>query len=278
MHGLTKHDGDLIAFVELCFLTHRQGGIMSHRPIALITGASRTIGIGAAIARALAQSGWDVAITFWRPYDAAMPWRSDPAEVQSLRTELERAGARTTAIEADLSQPEAAAHIFETVERDLGMVTALVMSHCHAVDSDLLTTSIESFDFHFAVNARATWLLVREFGRRFRGEHGAGRIIAITSDHTAGNLPYGASKGAMDRIVLAAAKEFRSQGITANVINPGATDTGWMSEELMAEVKRTTLLGRVGLPQDCAHLVNFLCSPEGGWINAQLLYSNGGLQ
>ncbi len=251
---------------------------MSHRPVALVTGASRTIGIGAAIARTLAHSGWDVAITFWRPYDAAMPWRSDPAEVQSLRAELERAGARTTAIEADLSQPDAPAHIFETVERDLGMVTALIMSHCHSVDSDILTTSIESFDLHFAVNARATWLLVREFGRRFRGAHGAGRIISITSDHTAGNLPYGASKGAMDRIVLAAAKEFRAQGITANVINPGATDTGWMSEELMAEIKRTTLLGRVGLPQDCANLVNFLCSPEGGWINAQLLYSDGGLQ
>lgn len=101
------------------------------------------------------------------------------------------------------------------------------------------------------------------------------RIISITSDHTAGNLPYGASKGAMDRIVLAAAWEFRSQGITANVINPGATDTGWMSKELVVEVRRMTLSGRVGLPQDCANLVKFLCSPDGGWINAQLLCSNG---
>jgi 3-oxoacyl-[acyl-carrier protein] reductase len=120
--------------------------------------------------------------------------------------------------------------------------------------------------------------LVREFGRRFRGAPGTGRIIAITSDHTAGNLPYGASKGALDRIVLAAAHEFRSLGVTANVINPGATDTGWMSEELMADVRRITLAGRVGLPQDCANLVRFLCTAEGGWINAQLLYSNGGLQ
>jgi 3-oxoacyl-[acyl-carrier protein] reductase len=82
----------------------------------------------------------------------------------------------------------------------------------------------------------------------------------------------------MDRIVLAAAWEFRSQGITANVINPGATDTGWMSEELTAEVSRKTLSGQVGRPQDCANLVKFLCSSDGGWINAQLLYSNGGLQ
>ncbi len=251
---------------------------MSQRPIALITGASRTTGIGASIARALAQSGWDVALTFWRPYDASMPWRSDPDEIQLLRAELESFGARTTAIETDLSLTDSASHVFETAERDLGPITALVMSHCHSVDSDILTTSVESFDLHFAVNARATWLLVREFGRRFCSEPGTGRIIAITSDHTAGNLPYGASKGAMDRIVLAAAWEFRSRGITANVINPGATDTGWMSEELMANVKRITLSGRVGLPEDCANLVKFLCSKDGGWINAQLLYSNGGIQ
>ena len=251
---------------------------MSHRPVALVTGASRSVGIGAAIALALAQSGWDVAITFWRPYDSSMPWGSDPEEVQSLCASLESRGARATAIEADLSQTGSAEYIFDAVERDLGPVTSLVMAHCYSVDSDILTTYVESFDRHFAINARATWLLVRELGRRFRGEHGTGRIIALTSDHTAGNLPYGASKGALDRIVLAAASEFRALGVTANVINPGATDTGWMSQELMADVRRWTLLGRVGMPQDCANLVRFLCSPEGGWINGQLLYSNGGIQ
>jgi 3-oxoacyl-[acyl-carrier protein] reductase len=251
---------------------------MSHRPIALVTGASRTIGIGAASALALAQSGWDVAITFWRAYDASMPWGSEPEEVQLLRAQLENAGARTAAVEVDLSSTDAAENIFDAVERDLGQISALVMAHCHSVDSDILTTSVESFDRHFAVNARATWLLVREFGRRFRGDYGSGRIIAITSDHTAGNLPYGASKGAMDRIVLAAAREFKALGVTANVINPGATDTGWMSEELKEEVRSSVPLGRIGLPQDCANLVGFLCSQEGGWINAQLLYSNGGIQ
>lgn len=249
---------------------------MVQRPVAIITGASRTVGIGASIALALAQAGWDVAITFWRPYDASMPWGSEPDEVQLLRANMEKFGGRTMAIEADLSLTESATQIFASVERELGPITALIMAHCHSVDSDILTTSVESFDLHFAVNARATWLLVREFGRRFCGERGSGRIISITSDHTAGNLPYGASKGAMDRIVLAAAREFRKKGITANVINPGATDTGWMSAELLEEVEEKTLLGRVGLPQDCANLVAFLCSKEGGWVNGQLILSNGG--
>ncbi len=251
---------------------------MSQRPIVLVTGASRNIGIGSSIAKELAQSGWDVALTYWQPYDKSMPWGSDPKEVQSLCHKLDQFGVRSTAIEVDLSLADSAVQVFDIIERDLGAVTAMVMAHCHSVDSDILSTSVESFDLHFAVNARATWLLVREFGKQFQGEFGSGRIIAITSDHTAGNLPYGASKGAMDRIVLASAQEFRSLGITANVINPGATDTGWMSAALKTDVQSITLLNRVGMPQDCANLVKFLCSKEGGWINGQLLYSNGGLQ
>ncbi len=247
------------------------------RPVALVTGASRSIGIGAAIATILAQSGWDVAITYWRPYDAEMPWGSVPTEVESLCARMQTYGARTLAIEADLSLVETPDNLFATVQHQLGPITALIMSHTYSVDSDILNTTIESFDHHFAINARATWLLVRAFGQSFRGEFGRGRIIALTSDHTAHNLPYGASKGALDRIVLAAATEFRALGLTANVINPGATDTGWMSADQLAQEKERVLLGRVGLPQDCANLVQFLCSPAGGWINGQLLYSNGGI-
>jgi 3-oxoacyl-[acyl-carrier protein] reductase len=244
------------------------------RSVALVTGASRRIGIGAAIAQRLAQSGWNIATTFWRGYDATMPWGSNPADVIWLQEQLTTLGAKTTAIEADLSRVETPAQLFDQVERQLGPVSALIMSHCQSVDSNILNTTVESFDLHFAVNARATWLLLREFGLRFRGEQG--RIIALTSDHVVENLPYGASKGALDRIVLAATHEFKHLGITANVINPGATDTGWMGDELKEMVKANTPGGRVGLPSDCANLVAFLCSPEGGWINGQLLYSNGG--
>jgi 3-oxoacyl-[acyl-carrier protein] reductase len=244
--------------------------------VALVTGAGRLVGIGAAVARGLAGDGFDVALTHWSPYDARMPWGTSPDDVVELAAALGAAGARTVSVEADLGRPEAAGEIFERVEAALGPVGALVMCHCESVDSGLLETSLESFDRHFDINARATWLLVAEFGRRFRGPAGTGRIVAMTSDHVVGNLPYGASKAALDRIVLAAAHELAHLGVTANVINPGATDTGWMSPEVEAAALGATPLGRLGQPGDAANLVSFLCSAEGGWVNGQLLRSNGG--
>ena len=246
------------------------------RPVALVTGVGRSVNIGAAIAAELAGSGWDIAFTYWTAYDERMPWHVEPGAAGAVAETLAGRGAATAAISADLSGPDAPAQIFDTAEEQLGPVTALIMCHCESVDSGLLDTSVDSFDRHFAVNTRATWLLIREFGLRFRGTPGAGRIIFMTSDHTVGNLPYGASKGAADRIVLASAHELADRGVTANVITPGPVDTGWMTPDIRAAGIRQTPLGRVGEPADVAHLVSFLCSPEGGWINAQLLYSNGG--
>ncbi|MFF9636410.1 SDR family oxidoreductase [Streptomyces bacillaris] len=250
----------------------------SPRPVALITGVGRSIGIGAGIARQLAASGWDVAFTYWTPYDLRMEWGAEDGAAASIAEELAGAGARTAAIEADLTDPDTPARIFDEAEQRLGPVTALVLSHAESVDSGLLDTTVEAFDRHFAVNARASWLLIREYGLRFRGEPDAatGRIVALTSDHTVGNLPYGASKGALDRITLAAAHELAHLGVTANVINPGPVDTGWMTDELRTSLTRGTPLGRLGTPQDTAHLVDFLCSPQGQWVNGQLLKSNGG--
>ncbi|MFW3461267.1 SDR family oxidoreductase [Streptomyces microflavus] len=254
------------------------------RPVALITGVGRSIGIGAGIARQLAASGWDIAFTYWTPYDRRMEWGAEDGAAAAIAKELEDAGARTAAIEADLTGPDAPTRIFDEAEQRLGPVTALVLSHAESVDSGLLDTTVEAFDRHFAVNTRASWLLIREYGLRFRGEPGGGtgagggtgRIVALTSDHTVGNLPYGASKGALDRITLAAAHELAHLGVTANVINPGPVDTGWMDDELREALAQGTPLGRLGTPRDTAHLVDFLCSPQGQWVNGQLLKSNGG--
>jgi len=247
------------------------------RPVALVTGVGRKAGIGAALATRLATQDFDVAVTYWSAYDDRMPWPNPPGDVDEVCAAIRAAGGRALALADDLADVEAPRRIFDAVEADLGPVTALVLSHAESVDSGLRDTTVESWDRHFAVNARAAWLLVREFAERFRGPAGRGRIVALTSDHTAFNLPYGASKGALDRVVLAAARELAGRGITANVVNPGPNDTGWMSDELKARVVDETPLGRLGRPTDTAALVGFLCSPEGEWVNGQLLHSDGGL-
>ena len=236
-------------------------------PLALVTGVSRAVGIGSAIAARLTADGWRVAAAGWRAYDERMPWGAD-GEGPPFHSWHE----------VDLEDPEAAAGLVPSVVEQSGPVTALVLCHCESVDSDIASTTVESFDRHMAVNARATWQLIQSYAAQFPGPAGSGRILSITSDHTAGNLPYGASKGAMDRIVLAAAVELAGLGVTANVINPGGTDTGWMSADIEAAVLERNLQPRVGLPSDVANLASFLCSEQGQWINAQLLYSDGGLR
>ncbi|MCP3989264.1 MAG: SDR family oxidoreductase [Actinomycetia bacterium] len=232
----------------------------------MVTGVSRQVGIGHAVAQRLTADGFRVAAAGWRHYDERMSWGADP----SLP---ELAG---PFYEVDFEDPGATSALVSTVNKDLGPIGALVLCHCESVDSDIRTTTIESFDRHMAVNARATWLLIQSFAEQLDGPHGSARIVSITSDHTAGNLPYGASKGAMDRIVIAAATELAAFGLTANVINPGATDTGWMSPEIEKHVLEMNLQSRMGVPADVANLVSFLCSPQGQWINGQLLYSDGG--
>ncbi|WP_431245268.1 SDR family oxidoreductase [Leifsonia xyli] len=249
----------------------------SSRPVMFVTGASRPESIGAAIARNQASLGWDVAFAFWDDYDASMPWGAHERAHDAFADELRALGARALPVAVDLSHPESPAFALERIRAALGPVQALVASHAHSVDSGLLDTSVEAFDAHFAVNTRGTWLLIKAFAEQFpSAASGLGRIVALTSDHTAHNVPYGASKGALDRIVKAAAVELAHLGITANLINPGPIDTGWMTPDLAESLAAETALGRLGRPQDTADLVAFLLSASGGWITGQLLHSNGG--
>jgi 3-oxoacyl-[acyl-carrier protein] reductase len=241
----------------------------------LISGVGRTAGLGFGVAKKLAAEGWDIATTYWTPYDSRMPWGAQQNAPELVNAELVARGARTVSVEADLRRLETASEIFECARRDFGAISALVLSHCESVASGILDTTVESFDRHLAVNVRGSWLLIREFARQV--PESGGHIVALTSDATVENLPYGASKGALDRIVVAAARELAHLKIQANVVNPGPIDTGWMDEPTRNELLRRQPAERLGSPEDTANLIAFLLSPAGSWINGQILKSDGGL-
>src|SRR5690348_9760224 len=113
---------------------------MTHTPsyprIALVTGASRRIGIGTSICRALAKQGMDVAFTYWQPYDAQMDWGADKDAPALLASELRALGVRCLALEADLSQPDTPATLLTQVEQQLGVVSVLVNNAAYSVKGD----------------------------------------------------------------------------------------------------------------------------------------------
>lgn len=215
-------------------------------PVALVTGAARPVGIAAGIAPRLAADGWDVATSDLTGADYP----------------------------CDLSTPTGPQELVDAVGADRGPISALVLSHAHDVETGILDTTAESFDRHVAVNARAGLLLIAAFARQVPPDGGA--VVALTSDHTTGNLPYGASKGALDRIVISAARELGPRGISANVVNPGPVDTGWMDEATRDALTGHQPLGRLGTPADIAGVVAFLVSREGRWVSGQLLHADGG--
>lgn len=241
-------------------------------PAVLVTGVSRLRGIAAAVVSALARDDWTVAGTGYRPYDETEAWGAEPAAPERMLAD----GVLAAWVEDDLAEAAAPARVIAAAERVIGPLTALVIVHTESRPGGVLDTSAAGFDRHMAVNARAALLLCAEFARRFRGEPGSGRIVAFTSGELHGEVAYGASKAALERVVVAAAAELAPYGITANAIDPGATETGWMSSELSERIRDATPLGRVGLPEDAAELVAFLCSAAAGWITGQILVSDGG--
>jgi 3-oxoacyl-[acyl-carrier protein] reductase len=236
---------------------------------ALVTGASRKTGIAAAVGRALRSDGWSLALTGYPPHDASEGWESAPEE---LAAEL-----GSDWYEDDLADPGAPGRILDAAEQAVGPLTALVNAHAHSESGGLLDATPEQLDRHWAVNARGAALLSAEFARRFRGEAGAGRIVNFTSGlPLAGEIAYAASKGAIEWLTVSAAAELAMRGITVNAVDPGPTDTGWMSPELRVRIEAEMPLGRLGRPEDSAALVSFLCSPSGGWVTGQVIHCDGG--
>jgi 3-oxoacyl-[acyl-carrier protein] reductase len=232
-------------------------------PVALVTGVSRTRGIAAAVAARLREDGFTVVTCGWTPYDD----EHHAAIAEQVTVDLQ----------FDLGDPRAPAELLGAAEREAGPISALVLAHAHDSGGGVLDITAESIDRHLAINVRANLRLIRAFAERLRDDGRQGRIVIFASGPPqTGAIAYAASKGALEWITYSAATELGPYGITVNAINPGPNQTGWMSPEIEREAAQRNPLRRYGRPEDAAALVSMLLSDDAGFINGQLITSDGG--
>ncbi|PGZ79104.1 oxidoreductase [Priestia megaterium] len=249
--------------------------------IAVVTGASRAKGIGTEICRELAREGADIFFTHWSKYDRLMDYcnEDDFKCSKHLMEEIRSLGVQCESMELDLSQPDAPRKLLDEVQNKLGSPSILVNNATHSVDVDFRSIDADILNAHYNVNVRGTCLLTVEFARLIEGKHG-GRIINMVSGQDKspepGNLAYVATKGAVSTFTKSVAIELAPLKITVNAVDPGPTNTGWMSSELKEELLPKFPIGRLGEPRDAAKLVIFLASEESEWITGQIIHSDGG--
>src|SRR5437588_8510881 len=232
------------------------------RRIAIVTGASRRRGIGAAVCLALAQAGVDVFFTHWSAYDRAMPWGAEEDAPDYLRSQLHTMDVRCEHMMVDLGTVDAPQRIMDAVEERMGTPSILVNNATHDdTDAPFDQLDAATLDAYYAVNMRGTMLLSVEFARRFAQVSG-GRIINLTSGQGRGAMPgklaYVATKGAIEAFTVTLAVEVAPRGITVNAVDPGPTDTGWMTEEVKRILLPRFPMGRIGQPEDAARLITSL--------------------
>jgi 3-oxoacyl-[acyl-carrier protein] reductase len=251
--------------------------------VAIVTGVSRRVGIGLAVARRLAALGAGLFVTSWTEHDREQPWGADPGGMDAVLAELGRSPAvgRAEHLEADFQDPEAPDRVMAAAVEALGHVDILVCNHARSSEGSLGELTAAELDATLAVNTRAVLLLVQAFAARHDGRPG-GRVVLFTSGQHLGPMPgelaYAASKGALVEVTASLADTLADRGITVNTINPGPTDTDYVDQATRERVARRFPAGRWGTPDDAARLVAWLCTDDAAWITGQVVNSEGGFR
>lgn len=242
--------------------------------VALVTGVSRRVGIALTVAHRLAAAGASVYATGWPAHDAEMPWGADAGDVSDdLGFEVGL---------ADFEDPATPLHVVDATVERFGAIDIVVAVHARSSSQSLADVTAEELDRSWAVNVRSIVLLAQRFAEQHDVPRPGGRMIWFTSGQhlqpMPDEIPYIVTKGALHQMTASLAHVLADHGIAANCINPGPVDTGYATGAAHDRVASMFPAGRWGTPDDVADLVEFLVSDAGGWIQGQVLNSEGGFR
>jgi 3-oxoacyl-[acyl-carrier protein] reductase len=237
--------------------------------IAIVTGGSR--GIGAAIAKRLAADGMAVVVNF----------ANRPGTAGEVVREINHAGGKAIAMQADVSQSDQVAWLFEETIAVLGGVDVLINNAGVLQMTPIAEFDDEAIDRLIDINLKGSLYAMREAANRLRD---GGRIINLSTSVIGMKLPnygiYAATKAAVEAATAILAKELRGRNITVNALAPGPTATDLFLEgktpEFINHLSNLSPLERLGTPEDIANAIAFLAGKDGAWVNGQVLRANGG--
>ncbi len=258
--------------------------------VALITGANH--GIGAATAIALADCGARILVSYLRLHDSAdfpEPYRTNRSrDAHEVIESIRARGGHAVSMEADLRDESATGRLFDFAEKEIGPVDILINNATGWIadtfgDRENNSTGVRmarvsafTHDQQFAIDARGGALLIAEFARRHINRQATwGRIVGLTSGSPLGfpgEVSYGAAKAALENYTMAAAFELAPYGITANMVYPPVTDTGWITPQVRASVEQRADLVHIAQPQDVADVIVYLCTDHARLITANTVH------
>jgi 3-oxoacyl-[acyl-carrier protein] reductase len=222
--------------------------------VALVTGVGRPEGIGAALCRRLASEGVDIFYTYWHSYDIQhFPNTENP---EKFMDELRANDVRVEGTDIDLSRTNTPRELFRAVQERFGTPDILINNACYDRSVPFTELTSDALDAHYAVNVRAVTILCVEFMKAWKKQSG-GRIINMTSGQSFGSMdvdqiPYTITKAGLEMLAKQLAPGILNLGVTINAIDPGPTDTGWMSDALKEKLRKESIVNE---PQGVADVI-----------------------